>query len=103
MVVSLKVLLKKYWSYLFLVIAIVFILLQNNNYISTRKEDQQLMIIQKLGNDIKDLSLMLDSVKELKKQKIYITKNKIIYEKTANIFNSGNINDKLRLWSTDLQ
>ena len=98
-----KTFLTKYLVYILLVIAIAFILLQNNNYISTKKEDQQLMIIQKLGNDIKDLSLMLDSVKELKKQKIYITKNKIIYEKTANIFNSGNINDKLRLWSTDLQ
>jgi len=98
-----KTFLTKYLVYILLVIAIAFILLQNNNYISTKKEDQQLMIIKELGNDIKDLSLMLDSVKELKKQKIYITKNKIIYEKTANIFNSSNINDKLRLWSTDLQ
>ena len=95
--------LKKYWSYILLVLAIVFILLQNNNYISTKKEDQQLMIIKELGLDIKDLSLLLDSVKKLKHQKVYITKNKIVYEKTANIFNSSTIDNKLYLWATDLQ
>ena len=97
------VMLKKYWSYILLLIAIVFILLQNNNYISTKKEDEQLFIIKELGLDIKELSLLLDSVKKLKHQKIYITKNKIIYEKTANIFNSSNIDNKLFLWAEDLR
>ena len=103
MVVLLKVLLKKYWSHLFLVIAIAFILLQNNNYISTKKEDEQLYIIKKLGLDIKDLSLLLDSVRELKQEKIYITKNKIIYNETASTFNNSDINSKLILWSNDLK
>ena len=96
------VVIKKYWSYILLAIAIAFILLQNNNYISTKKEDTQLIIINQLGKDIKDLTLELDSVKILKKEKIYITKNKIIYEKTALQFNSSTIDNKLRLWAEDL-
>ena len=97
-----KTFLKKYLVYILLVIAIAFILLQNNNYISTKKEDEQLYIIKELGLDIKELYLLLDSVKELKQQKVYIVKNKIIYNETANIFNSSNIDNKLKLWTNDL-
>jgi len=97
-----KTFLKKYLVYILLVIAIAFILLQNNNYISTKKEDEQLYIIKELGLDIKELYLLLDSVKELKQEKVYIVKNKIIYNETANIFNSSNIDNKLKLWTNDL-
>ena len=93
----------KYLVYVLLVISIGINIFQKTKVISTKKEDEQLVVINELGIEIKDLNLLLDSVKKIKQQKIYITKNKIIYEKTANIFNSSTINNKLRLWSTDLQ
>ena len=97
------VLLKKYWSHLFLVIAIMFILLQKTQVLSTKKEDEQRYIINQLGLDINTLSLQLDSIRSLKVQKIYVKSNQKNYEKNANIFNSSTIDNKIKLWTEDIQ